>query len=132
MKKSNKRAGRIMNALQAEGMDAVGLDHVEPFSPGDAVKVTWRDSTDDTKGGVYKGICIWQRRKGLSSSFRIINYYEQTDYFEMSFPLYSPLLTSVEVLEKNYVNKVLKKPGKVRRAKLYYVTELAPHLVTLP
>eukprot|EP00941_MAST-03F_sp_MAST-3F-sp1_P003566 g3566.t1 len=131
MKKSGKRAGRIMNSLQKESMDSVDLEHVAPFQPGDAVKVTWKDSTEDVKGSVYKGICIWQRRKGLASSFRIINYYEQTDYFEVSFPLYSPLLEKVEVIEKNYVNKQLRKPGKIRRAKLYYVTKLAPHLVTI-
>lgn len=130
-KKSNKRALRIMNELQKEGMDNVDLSHVAPFSPGDAVEVHWKDSSEDVKGSIYKGICIWQRKKGLASTFRIINYYEQTDYMEMSFPLYSPLLAGVKVLEENYVKKQLKKPGRIRRAKLYYVTKLAPHLLTI-
>jgi large subunit ribosomal protein L19 len=58
----------------------------------------------------YEGVVIARTGSGLQESFTVrkISYGEGV---ERVFPLYSPLVDSVEVVRK----------GKVRRAKLYYL-----------
>jgi large subunit ribosomal protein L19 len=61
----------------------------------------------------YEGVCIGRSGAGLNESFTVrkISYGEGV---ERVFPLYSPMLDSIEVVRR----------GKVRRAKLYYLREL--------
>ncbi len=58
----------------------------------------------------YEGVCIARSGGGLNESFTVrkISYGEGV---ERVFPLYSPLIQSIEVVRR----------GKVRRAKLYYL-----------
>ena len=58
----------------------------------------------------YEGVCIGRSGGGLNESFTVrkISYGEGV---ERVFPLYSPLIQSIEVVRR----------GKVRRAKLYYL-----------
>jgi large subunit ribosomal protein L19 len=58
----------------------------------------------------FEGVVIARKNAGLNSSFTVrkISYGEGV---ERIFPLYSPRLTSVEVVRS----------GDVRRAKLYYL-----------
>ena len=61
----------------------------------------------------FEGVCIAINGSGLNESFtmRKITYNEGV---ERVFPIYSPLVDSIEI----------KRKGKVRRAKLYYLREL--------
>jgi large subunit ribosomal protein L19 len=63
---------------------------------------------------VFEGLCIARRNCGIGSTFTVrkISYGEGV---ERVFPLYSPRIHKIEV----------KKIGKVRRAKLYYIRELS-------
>jgi large subunit ribosomal protein L19 len=65
---------------------------------------------DRTRVQAYEGVCIGRSGSGLNESFTVrkISYGEGV---ERVFPLYSPMLDSIEVLRR----------GKVRRAKLYYL-----------
>ena len=58
----------------------------------------------------FEGVCIARFGAGLNESFTVrkISYGEGV---ERVFPVYSPLVDSVQVVRK----------GKVRRAKLYYL-----------
>jgi large subunit ribosomal protein L19 len=58
----------------------------------------------------YEGICIARSGSGINENFTVrkISYGEGV---ERVFPVYSPMIDSVEVVRK----------GKVRRAKLYYL-----------
>jgi len=58
----------------------------------------------------FEGVCIGRQGEGLNESFTVrkISYGEGV---ERVFPVYSPLVDSVQVVRK----------GKVRRAKLYYL-----------
>lgn len=86
---------------------------IPTFSPGDTLKVNVR-VTEGTRTRVqaYEGVCIARSGGGLNESFTVrkISYGEGV---ERVFPLYSPLLDSIEVIRR----------GKVRRAKLYYLRD---------
>ena len=60
----------------------------------------------------FEGVCIARSGKGVNESFTVrkISYGEGV---ERVFPIYSPLVEAIEV----------KRKGKVRRAKLYYLRE---------
>jgi len=87
---------------------------IPDFGPGDTLKVNVKVVEGDrTRIQAYEGVCIGRTGSGLHESFTVrkISYGEGV---ERVFPLYSPMLDSIEVVRR----------GKVRRAKLYYLREL--------
>ena len=81
------------------------------FRSGDTVKVNVKVVEGDRERvQAFEGVVIARKNAGLNSSFTVrkISYGEGV---ERIFPLYSPRLTSVEVVRS----------GDVRRAKLYYL-----------
>lgn len=84
---------------------------IPKFNVGDTVKVHVKIVEEDkTRLQTFEGIVIRKRGKDLSETFTVrrISYGEG---IERIFPLHSPFLEKVEVV----------KPGKARRAKLYYL-----------
>src|SRR5258708_1554154 len=84
------------------------------FRPGDTVKVNVKVVEGDRERvQAFEGVCIARKNAGLNSSFTVrkISYGEGV---ERIFPLFSPRLTSVELLRS----------GDVRRAKLDYLRGL--------
>ncbi len=83
------------------------------FSPGDTLRVNVR-VTEGTRTRVqaYEGVCIARSGGGIQENFTVrkISYGEGV---ERVFPVYSPMLESVEVVRR----------GRVRRAKLYYLRD---------
>jgi large subunit ribosomal protein L19 len=105
----------IIAELESEQMAVVAAQRSIPdFAPGDTVKVNVK-VVEGTRSRVqaYEGVCIARSGAGLNESFTVrkISYGEGV---ERVFPVYSPLLDSVEVVRR----------GKVRRAKLYYLRGL--------
>ena len=104
-----------MNVIeQLEAEQAAKIDAARPtpeFSPGDTVRVNVR-VVEGTRERIqaYEGVCISRNGGGLNESFTVrkISYGEGV---ERVFPIYSPLIDSIEVVRR----------GKVRRAKLYYL-----------
>jgi large subunit ribosomal protein L19 len=81
------------------------------FNIGDTVDVHFNVQEGDKRRiQVFSGIVIGEKGSGLGKSFTVrrISYGEGV---ERVFPLNSPLIDKIEV----------KKKGKVRRAKLYYL-----------
>jgi large subunit ribosomal protein L19 len=81
------------------------------FAPGDTLRVNVRVVEGErVRIQAYEGVCIGRSGAGFNESFTVrkISYGEGV---ERVFPLYSPLVESIEVLRR----------GKVRRAKLYYL-----------
>ena len=79
------------------------------FRPGDTVKVNVKVVEGDRERvQAFEGVVIARKNAGLNSSFTVrkISYGEGV---ERIFPLFSPRLTSVELIRS----------GDVRRAKLY-------------
>jgi len=87
---------------------------IPDFSAGDTlvVQVKIKEGTRE-RLQAFEGVCIAINGSGLNESFtmRKISYNEGV---ERVFPIYSPLVESIEI----------KRKGKVRRAKLYYLREL--------
>ena len=112
----------LIQTLEQEQMQAVrGGRKLPPFRPGDTLKVnvkvvdvSFDEKTKQTKTRerlqAFEGVCIARQGAGLNESFTVrkISYGEGV---ERVFPIYSPLVDSVEVIRH----------GKVRRAKLYYL-----------
>ncbi len=84
---------------------------IPDFSAGDTLVVQVR-ITEGTRSRLqaFEGVCIARSGAGIKESFTVrkISYGEGV---ERVFPLYSPLVEDIEV----------KRRGKVRRAKLYYL-----------
>jgi len=102
----------IIDELNREQMAAIEEKRKLPaFQPGDTVRVNVR-VTEGTRTRVqaYEGVCIARSGAGLNENFTVrkLSYGEGV---ERVFPVFSPMLESVDVVRR----------GKVRRAKLYYL-----------
>ena len=103
-------------------MDARSLITVKPnpkipqFGPGDTVRVNFRVREGERERiQAFQGVVIKRRggaSPGASFSVRRVTY---AIGVERTFPLYSPLIESVEVIRR----------GDVRRAKLYFLRSLS-------
>jgi large subunit ribosomal protein L19 len=104
----------LIDTLNAEETARVLGDKTIPtFSPGDTLRVNVRIKEGERERvQAYEGVCIAKAGGGLNASFTVrkISFGEGV---ERVFPLYSPMLESIQVVRK----------GKVRRAKLYYLRE---------
>ncbi len=112
----------LIQTLESEQMQALGGSKKLPvFRAGDTLKVnvkvvdvTFDEKTKQNKTRerlqAFEGVCIARQGAGLNESFTVrkISYGEGV---ERVFPIFSPLVDSVEVIRH----------GKVRRAKLYYL-----------
>jgi large subunit ribosomal protein L19 len=100
-----------LEAAEAERINAIR--QIPDFSAGDTLRVNVR-VTEGTRTRVqaYEGVCIARAGSGFQENFTVrkISYGEGV---ERVFPMYSPMLDSVEVVRR----------GKVRRAKLYYLRD---------
>lgn len=111
----------LLQTLEAEQAKTLRAEPLPEFRAGDTVKVNVKvvDVTFDEKTKqnkvrerlqAFEGVCIARQGQGLNESFTVrkISYGEGV---ERVFPVYSPLVASVDVVRK----------GRVRRAKLYYL-----------
>ena len=85
--------------------------NVPELNPGDTVKVSARVKEGErVRTQVFQGVVIKEGGTGISASFTVRRVAHGIGV-ERTFPYYSPLLESVEVLRR----------GSVRRAKLFYL-----------
>lgn len=102
----------VIQQIEKEQAAAIAAKRAIPqFGPGDTVKVNVKVVEGDrTRVQGYEGVVIARSGSGLNENFTVrkISYGEGV---ERVFPVYSPLIDSIEVLRH----------GKVRRAKLYYL-----------
>ena len=104
----------IIQQLEAEQAAKIEAKRTLPeFSPGDTVRVNVKVTEGNrTRVQAYEGVCIARSGGGLQENFTVrkISYGEGV---ERVFPVYSPMIESVDVVRR----------GKVRRAKLYYLRD---------
>ena len=105
----------LIDELNREHIAEIAADkNVPDFQAGDTLKVNVKVK-EGTRERIqaYEGVCIARSGSGLNSSFTVrkISYGEGV---ERVFPIYSPLVDSIEVVRR----------GRVRRAKLYYLRGL--------
>lgn len=90
-------------------------DGLPQFNPGDTVNVHVRVIEGDKERiQQFQGVVIARRGAGLGATFTVRKISNGVGV-ERIFPLHSPRLAKIEVT----------KEGRVRRAKMYYLRELA-------
>jgi large subunit ribosomal protein L19 len=102
-----------MRKIEELGMPT-DVKTIPEFRSGDTVRVHVRILEGDKERiQVFEGIVIRRKRAGASSNFTV----RKLSYgvgVERQFPLFSPLISKIEV----------KSRGKVRRSRLFYLREL--------
>ena len=112
--KKNKavKAMNLIQMLEAETVAALSEGkNIPEFRAGDTLRVGVKVVEGDrSRVQMYEGVCIARSNKGVNSNFTVrkISFGEGV---ERVFPLYSPIIDSIEVVRR----------GAVRRAKLYYL-----------
>ncbi len=113
----------ILQQLEKEHADALAASRPVPeFRPGDTLRVHVRIVEGErTRVQAYEGVCIARGGQGINESFTVrkISYGEGV---ERVFPIHSPNVEQIEV----------KRRGKVRRAKLYYLRERRGKAARIP
>jgi len=87
---------------------------IPDFAAGDTITVNlWVREGDRQRVQAFEGVCIAKRNRGVNSAFTVRKVSHGTGV-ERVFQTYSPLIESIKV----------KRKGKVRRAKLFYLRNL--------
>ena len=106
------KAMNLIQMLEAETVAALSEGkNIPEFRAGDTLRVGVKVVEGDrARVQMYEGVCIARANKGVNSNFTVrkISFGEGV---ERVFPLYSPIIDSIEVVRR----------GAVRRAKLYYL-----------
>ena len=93
--------------------ESVTSRDVPPFQPGDTVKVHVRVVEGEKERiQIFQGDVIAKRNRSNRSSFTVRKV-SQGVGVERIFPVYSPVVSKIEVVRR----------GRVRRAKLYYLSD---------
>ncbi|KAJ0970125.1 hypothetical protein J5N97_023002 [Dioscorea zingiberensis] len=112
-KRLDKTARHIMNILDKEAVEQVRAEREIPaIEPGYIIQLKVEVPENKRRVSSLKGIVIATRNAGLNSTFRLRRLVAGVGV-ESVFPLYSPNIKEMKVLEKK----------KVRRAKLYYLRD---------
>src|SRR6476661_7739394 len=105
----------LLQQLEQEQVQKLAASRPIPeFQPGDTLRVGVKVVEGERERiQIFEGVCIGRKNAGVNSNFtlRKISYGEGV---ERIFPLYSPRITTIEVVRR----------GVVRRAKLYYLRGL--------
>ncbi|KAE8076952.1 hypothetical protein FH972_015569 [Carpinus fangiana] len=118
-KRLDKTAKHIMQAcilildIDKEAVEEVRAERKMPdIKPGYIVQLKVEVPENKRRVSILKGIVIARRNAGLNSTFRLRRLVAGVGV-ESLFPLYSPNIKEIKVLDKK----------KVRRAKLYYLRD---------
>ncbi|HEX2584157.1 MAG TPA: 50S ribosomal protein L19 [Steroidobacteraceae bacterium] len=104
----------MMNIIEALEKEQV-TRQVPDFGPGDTVVVEVKVKEGDReRTQAYEGVVVAKRNRGLNSSFTVRKI-SHGEGVERVFQTYSPSIGEINV----------KRRGNVRRAKLYYLRDLA-------
>src|SRR3984893_8794703 len=115
-----------MNLIKELEQEQIGRltqgKQIPDFAPGDTLLVNVKVVEGDrTRIQAYEGVCIARSGAGLHESFTVrkISYGEGV---ERVFPLYSPMIDSIEVVRR----------GEVRPAKLYSLRQPSGRKARIP
>ncbi|OAY30802.1 50S ribosomal protein L19, chloroplastic [Manihot esculenta] len=112
-KRLDKTARHIMQILDKEAVQETRAQREIPdIKPGYIVQLKVEVPENKRRVSIVKGIVIARRNAGLNTTFRLRRLVAGVGV-ESLFPLYSPNIKEIKVLEKK----------KVRRAKLYYLRD---------
>ena len=102
-----------MDVLKNVEAPQLRSDHPE-FAPGDTIKMQVKVTEGDKERlQVFQGVVLARRGAGMRASFTVRKVSDGVGV-ERIFPLHSPSIAKIEVVRR----------GAVRRAKIYYLSEL--------
>lgn len=112
-KRLDKTARNIMQILDKEAVEEVRAQREIPdIKPGYIIQLKVETPENKRRISTLKGIVIARRNAGLNTTIRLRRLITGIG-IESLFPLYSPNIKEIKVLDKK----------KVRRAKLYYLRD---------
>ena len=93
--------------------EAIKAKKIPSFKSGDTVKVNvYVTEGNKERNQAFEGVCIARSNRGFNSTFTVRKV-SHGEGVERVFPLYSPMLESINLVRR----------GKVRRSKLYYLRQ---------
>ena len=93
--------------------EALKTKKIPTFKSGDTVKVNvYVTEGNKERIQAFEGVCIARSNRGFNSTFTVRKV-SHGEGVERVFPLYSPMLESINLVRR----------GKVRRSKLYYLRQ---------
>ena len=103
-----------MNKLALVEQTVINDEGIPDFASGDTVNIHYRVKEGDKERiQQYEGVVINRKGSGSSRTFTVRKMSGSVGV-ERVFPLYSPFIAKIE----------LKRRGKVRRSKLFYLRDL--------
>jgi len=100
-----------LRAIEREGLRT----DLPAFAPGDTVRVMVRVREGDKERlQAFEGVCIARRGGGINETFTVRKISAGVGV-ERIFPLHGPAIAQIELVRE----------GRVRRAKLYFLRQLA-------
>lgn len=104
-----------MNTLEKINFTSLPRNNIPEFKAGDVVRVYCKIVEGEKERiQIFEGVVIKRHNYGISSTFTV----RKVSYgvgVERIFPLYAPTIEKIELVT----------PGRVRRAKLYYLRNLS-------
>jgi large subunit ribosomal protein L19 len=90
--------------------------HIPDFRAGDTVRLAVKiKEGDKTRIQAYEGVCIAKRGQGTAATITVRKIGANGIGIERIFPLYTDSIDEIKVIRR----------GRVRRAKLFYLRNLA-------
>jgi large subunit ribosomal protein L19 len=112
-----RRMTHLLQTLEGEQVDAATVARPVPdFRAGDVLEVKAATLENRRRVATVRGVCIARRNRGPRTSFELLTHVPGGGAVHRTFPLHSPLVHGVRVVERR----------KARRAKLYYLKDRNP------
>ncbi|KAF5735124.1 50S ribosomal protein L19-2 chloroplastic [Tripterygium wilfordii] len=119
-RKPRIKLGDIMGILNKRAVEAAEKERPVPdIRTGDVVEIKLEVPENKRRLSVYKGIVMSRQNAGIHTTIRIRRIVAGVGV-EIVFPLYSPNIKEIKVLQHR----------KVRRARLYYLRDKLPRFST--
>ncbi|KAL6768536.1 MRPL19 [Auxenochlorella protothecoides x Auxenochlorella symbiontica] len=111
-----KRMGHMLEVLERERVAQIMKERKIPsFGPGAVLELKLSVPENKRRTTVFKGMCIAMSNRASRTTFTLRNFIGP-GALERTFPLFSPHIQDIKVLEER----------PVRRAKLYYLRKRVP------
>lgn len=121
-----RRMAHLLQLLEAEAVADSGTARAASaggptpefpdFRAGDVLEVRAVLPDARRRVAVLRGVCIGRRNRGVRSSFDILTHVPGGGAVHRTFPLHSPMVHGVRIVERR----------RARRAKLYYLKDRNP------
>ena len=104
----------ILKKIEKDNIEKlVANKKIPTFRPGDTLKVNVKIIEGErSRLQVFEGVCIARKNNGINSNFTVRKI-SHGEGVEKVFPLFSPIIDTIEVIRK----------GDVKRSKLYYLRD---------